>query len=95
MQGNLSRVQSGMERLITAYQEDLLSLDGLRRRLPDVRKREPAIRIELNAIERTSLPIPQSYFWTRADRDRLSCTVARISKELWMFRNISVLYGSR
>jgi site-specific DNA recombinase len=40
-----------MDRLMTAYQEDLLSLDGLRCRMPDVRKRERAIRTELNAIE--------------------------------------------
>jgi len=36
---------------MTAYQEDLISLDDLRRRMPDVRKREQAIRTELDAIE--------------------------------------------
>ena len=40
-----------MERLMTAYQEDLISLDDLRRRMPDVRKRGQAIRTELDAIE--------------------------------------------
>jgi site-specific DNA recombinase len=49
-----------MERLMTAYQEDLLSLDGLRRRMPDVRKREQAIRNELNAIE-SELADPAAY----------------------------------
>jgi len=29
-----------MERLLTAYQEDLLSLDELRRRMPELRARE-------------------------------------------------------
>jgi hypothetical protein len=40
-----------MERLMTAYQEDLMSLDDLRRRMPGLRKREQAISAELNAID--------------------------------------------
>jgi site-specific DNA recombinase len=60
LQRDLVRVQSSMERLMTAYQEDLLSLDGLRRRMPDVRKREQAIRNELNAIE-SELADPAAY----------------------------------
>src|SRR5580704_13929154 len=40
-----------MERLMTAYQEDLMSLDDLRRRMPELRKREQAISAELNAID--------------------------------------------
>ena len=39
-----------MERLVTAYQEDLLSLDELRRRMPDLRAREQSVRAELQAI---------------------------------------------
>ena len=54
-----------MERLMTAYQEDLISLDDLRRRMPDVRKREQAIRTELDAIG-ASLPIVRRiYVWQR------------------------------
>ena len=34
-----------------AYQEDLLSLEDLRRRMPELRKREKAIGSELNAIQ--------------------------------------------
>ena len=60
LQRDLVRVQSSMERLMTAYQEDLLSLDGLRRRMPDVRKREQAIGNELNAIE-SELADPAAY----------------------------------
>ena len=33
-----------MERLITAYQEDLLSLDELRHRMPELRAREQSVR---------------------------------------------------
>jgi site-specific DNA recombinase len=40
-----------MERLMTAYQEDLMSLDDLRRRMAVIRKREQAISAELNAID--------------------------------------------
>jgi site-specific DNA recombinase len=51
LQHELARVHKSMERLMTAYQEDLLSLDDLRSRMPERRKREQAIRAELNAIE--------------------------------------------
>ena len=47
----LVRIRKSMERLMTAYQEDLMSLDDLRHRMPDLRKREQANSAELNAIE--------------------------------------------
>src|ERR1700751_3486809 len=47
----LARVQKSMDRLMTAYQEDLLSLEDLRRRMPELRKREQAIGAELDAIQ--------------------------------------------
>ena len=47
---DLSRLQKSIERLLTAYQEDLLSLDELRHRMPDLRRREHAIRAELQSI---------------------------------------------
>ena len=46
----LVRTQKSIERLTTAYQEDLLSLDELRQRLPALRKREAANRSELQSI---------------------------------------------
>ena len=39
-----------MERLLTAYQEDLLSLDELRRRMPELRAREQSMHAERQAI---------------------------------------------
>ena len=39
-----------MERLVTAYQEELLPLDELRRRMPELRAREQSARAELQAI---------------------------------------------
>jgi len=50
LQRDLRRLQKNIERLLTAYQEDLLSLDELRHRMPDLRRREHAIRAELQSI---------------------------------------------
>jgi len=46
------RVQASkaVERLVTAYQEDLLSLEELRRRLPDLRRREQGATAQLRSI---------------------------------------------
>ena len=46
----LARVQKSMERLTTAYQENLLSLDELRRRMPELRRREQATQTELTSL---------------------------------------------
>lgn len=46
-----ARLGKSMERLLTAYQESLLSLDELRKRIEPLRKQEGAIRSELQAIE--------------------------------------------
>jgi site-specific DNA recombinase len=46
----LVRIQKSIDRLTTAYQEDLLSLDELRQRLPTLRQREAANRVELQSI---------------------------------------------
>jgi site-specific DNA recombinase len=51
LQRELARIQKSADRLMTAYQEDLLSLDDLRRRMPELRKREQAIGSELSAIQ--------------------------------------------
>ena len=50
LQRELSHVGKGIERLLTAYQEELLSLDQLRERMPMLRQREQALRAELQAI---------------------------------------------
>jgi len=44
------RVRKSIERLLTAYQEELLSLDELRARMPPLRQREQAMLAELQAI---------------------------------------------
>jgi site-specific DNA recombinase len=46
----LARIQKSMSRLMTAYQEDLLSLDDLRGRMPELRKREQKVQAELSSV---------------------------------------------
>jgi site-specific DNA recombinase len=46
----LTRVGNSLERLLTAYQEELSSLEQLRERMPPLRQREQALRAELRAI---------------------------------------------
>jgi site-specific DNA recombinase len=50
LERELVRVSKAMERLVTAYQEDLLSLDELRVRLPDLRRREQGAKAQLRSI---------------------------------------------
>src|SRR5215468_9228146 len=50
LQRELSHVGKGIERLLTAYQEELLSLEQLRERMPMLRQREQALRAEQQAI---------------------------------------------
>ena len=45
------RVRTAMARLLDAYQQELLVLDELRTRLPDLRRREAMLRSELEAAE--------------------------------------------
>jgi site-specific DNA recombinase len=50
LQRDLARARKSMDRLLTAYQEDLLSLDELRRRMPELRQREHTLQTELHSI---------------------------------------------
>jgi site-specific DNA recombinase len=47
---DLVRIRKSIDRLLTAYQEGLLSLDELRERMPNLRRREQADNAELQAI---------------------------------------------
>jgi site-specific DNA recombinase len=46
-----TRIQKGMDRLLDAYQEGLLPLLELRRRIPELRKRETALQAELQSLQ--------------------------------------------
>jgi site-specific DNA recombinase len=50
LQRELVHVGKGIERLLCAYQEALLSIEELRERMPLLRQREQALRAELQAI---------------------------------------------
>ena len=49
-QRELTRVGKSIERLLNAYQEELVSLEQLRERMPPLRQREQALRAQLQAI---------------------------------------------
>ena len=47
----LLQVDRRVERLLTAYQEELLTLDELRRRMPELRQRELRLKAELASLD--------------------------------------------
>ena len=47
----LIRTRKGIDKLLDAYQEDLIQLDELRSRMPELRKRERSLNEELNCLE--------------------------------------------
>jgi site-specific DNA recombinase len=50
LQRELAHVGKGIERILSAYQEALISIEQLRERMPALRQRELALRAELQAI---------------------------------------------
>jgi site-specific DNA recombinase len=50
LQRELVHVGKGIERLLSAYQEALMSIEQLRERMPGLRQREQVVRAELQAI---------------------------------------------
>src|SRR6266446_2180079 len=50
LQRELTHVGKGIERLLNAYQEELLSIEQLRERMPVLRQRQQTLRPELQAI---------------------------------------------
>jgi site-specific DNA recombinase len=51
----LAHVSQAAQRLVDAYQEDLLSLEELRRRMPPLKKRETALQSDIRALEAASV----------------------------------------
>ena len=51
LERDLTRAASAIERLIQAYQEQLISLDELRTRMPSLRRRQGTLRAQLDALE--------------------------------------------
>jgi site-specific DNA recombinase len=51
LERDLTRAAGAIERLIEAYQEQLLSLDELRARMPALRKRQTTLQAQLDALD--------------------------------------------
>jgi len=51
LERELTKVSRSMNRLVDAYQEDLLPLDELRSRMPELRKRETSLRSSLSELD--------------------------------------------
>jgi len=51
MRRDHARLAKGMDRLLTAYQEGLVSLEQLRGRMPELRKQDQAVQAELQSLE--------------------------------------------
>ncbi len=51
LRGEQTRLKKNAERLITAYQENLVSLSQLRERMPELNKRTRAVETELQSLE--------------------------------------------
>jgi site-specific DNA recombinase len=66
----LAHISKGIERLLSAYQEALMSMEQLRERMPALRQREQALRAELQAI---------------ADRANDQATLLRLAETLTAF----------
>ena len=64
-----ARFHNKINRLLNAYQEDLLSLDELRNRMPELRKREQTIQSELHSLE--SATVDQQTYLRLADNIEL------------------------
>ena len=50
----LTRATAAVNRMISAYQEELITIDELRTRLPDLRTREASLRSQLQALDAQS-----------------------------------------
>lgn len=51
----VTHVKNGMNKLLDAYQEGLIEIEELRRRMPELRKRETALNSQLQSVEAKAL----------------------------------------
>jgi site-specific DNA recombinase len=51
LEKDIVRTRKGIDKLLDAYQEDLIQLEELRSRMPELRKRERTLKEEVNYIE--------------------------------------------
>jgi site-specific DNA recombinase len=87
-----ARLAKGMDRLLTAYQESLVSLEQLRCRMPELRQQDQAIKSELQSRWSPAIK-PSIYAWSRRSpismhdyrhgRRRWTCPSGRRSCDYW------------
>ena len=82
-----ARVNKAMDRLVTAYQEDLLSVDELRQRMPALKQRDQTIRAELQAIADQARARGDYVNWPR--RCPRSSRVSAVPRTRWTSRSAS------
>jgi site-specific DNA recombinase len=71
------RVEKSGERLVTAYQEGLVTLSQLRQRMPTLQKQTQAVESELQSLKMAAVDEANTYNWQRAWRDfAASCAFA-------------------
>ena len=68
-----ARLAKGMDRLLTAYQECLVSLEQLRCRMPELRQQDQAIKSELQSLE--TVAGDQAVSTLGRDAGRFPCTI--------------------
>ena len=85
-----ARFQNKINRLLNAYQEDLLSLEELRKRMPELRKREQTIQSELHSLENAA--VDQQTYLRLADNIELFLSRLRtVASELSVTEQQKVL----
>ena len=50
LERQLTRIRNAIERLVNAYQEELITIDELRQRMPELRRREQAVHAEIQSV---------------------------------------------
>jgi site-specific DNA recombinase len=81
LQRDLVRARRAVQRLIEAYQEELISLDELRDRSPALRKREATLQAELDALD-TELHDAESYLKLTETLDSFRTRLGANAKQL-------------
>jgi hypothetical protein len=71
-----ARLTKSMERLLTGYQENLITLEELRCRMPELRKQQRAIEAELQSLEMTAVDPTRNLRLVENPR-RVPYTIAR------------------
>jgi len=71
-----ARLEKSMDRLLNAYQEGLISLEQLRRRMPELRKQQQAVQAEWQSLQAATAD--QAHCWRLAETLTDFCTQLRL-----------------